>query len=265
VSRGKIPFFNAVIDVLNANSDFWPLTLRQIHYNLLNDPPPLHASRPHIRYANDQSSYVALSKLLMSARVHGDIRPHCIHDPTRPVESWSQLDKSIAPFIRWEVDNFLKGYQRDLMQSQPNHIEIVAEKMTVQSIVRSVALDFGIPFTIGRGYASYPPHHAIRQRFQKSGKDKLVLICLSDFDPEGEDIAETFARSLRDEFDIEDIKPVKAALTARQVQETPSTPRWPRSRKRPFTSKACARWSSAICKASAASTATRATAPDGKW
>lgn len=56
-------------------------------------------------------------------------------------------------------------------------------------------------------------------RFLKSGKEQLVLLVVSDFDPEGESIAESFARSMRDDFDIEEIFPVKVALTHEQVVE----------------------------------------------
>jgi hypothetical protein len=42
---------------------------------------------------------------------------------------------------------------------------------------------------------------------------------LSDFDPDGEEIAQSLARSLRDDFRIANVYPVKVALTAAQVTE----------------------------------------------
>jgi hypothetical protein len=105
------------------------------------------------------------------------------------------------------------------MQSQPNHIEIIGEKNTIAPIIRPVAARYCIPMTIGRGYCSLRPRYDIAERFRKSGKDRLVLLMLSDFDPDGEEIAHSFARSLRDDFGIEEIEPVKVALTAGQVAE----------------------------------------------
>ena len=46
----------------------------------------------------------------------------------------------------------------------------------------------------------------------------MVLIVASDFDPEGESICESFARSMRDDFEV-DIACIKAALTYQQTQE----------------------------------------------
>ena len=47
------------------------------------------------------------------------------------------------------------------------------------------------------------------QRFKCSGKAQLVLLVLSDFDPEGEDIGHSFARSMRDDFRIRSIDFIK--------------------------------------------------------
>jgi hypothetical protein len=47
----------------------------------------------------------------------------------------------------------------------------------------------------------------------------LVLLVVSDFDPDGEEIAHSLARSLRDDFGVEQIEPVKVALTAQQVEQ----------------------------------------------
>jgi hypothetical protein len=117
------------------------------------------------------------------------------------------------------LDGFLKGYYRDLQQSQPNHLEIVGEKNTIDNVIRPMAMEYCAPLTIGRGYCSLPPRHALAGRFRASGRAQLVLLVLSDFDPEGEDIAHCFARSMRDDFGAEGIVPVKVALTARQVSD----------------------------------------------
>jgi hypothetical protein len=209
---------DAIIEVLRQYEKFWPLTDRQIHYALLNNPPLRHSSKPHSRYRNNQDCYKDTCGMVTRIRLDGTIPFECIHDPTRPVVTWSVF-QSVAPFVRKEIDQFLKGYYRNLMQSQPHHVEIIGEKNTLEGVVRPVAARYCIPYTIGRGYSSLPPRRDMAERFEKSGKDRLVLFVLSDFDPEGEDIAETFARSMRDDFGIEGIFPIKVALTAEQVED----------------------------------------------
>jgi hypothetical protein len=216
ITSAKQPLLDAIRAVLGERRDYWPLTDRQIHYALLNDPPLIHASKPGSRYRNDKPSYKRLCELLTRARLAGEIEFAAIHDPTRPVLLWD-CHREPTPFIREQVDGFLEGYYRDLQQSQPNHIEIVGEKNTIDNIIRPVAMEYCIPLTIGRGYSSLPPRYDMARRFRRSGKERLILLALSDFDPEGEDIAHSFARSMRDDFGVEEIVPIKVALTPQQV------------------------------------------------
>lgn len=195
---------------------------RQIHYNLLNDPPLVHASKPDSRYRNDHNSAKQLSDLVTRARLEGTIPEDAVCDETRPVTTWN-IHRAAGDFVELQMKRFLNGYWRDLMQSQPNHLEILAEKNTVAGILRDVASEFGIPITSGRGFASLPPRIAMKNRFHRSGKEKLILILVSDFDPSGEWIATSFARSMRDDFDLE-VHPIKAALTYEQVRTMPDLP-----------------------------------------
>jgi hypothetical protein len=139
-----------------------------------------------------------------------------IDDETRPITIWN-VHNDVSSFLRRELNDFLKGYYRNLMLSQPNHIEVVVEKNTVAGIIAPVCGEFCIPMTSGRGYSSLPPRAKMAQRFTKSGKQRLVVIFVSDFDPEGENIGHSFARSMRDDFGIVELDPIKAALTDKQV------------------------------------------------
>jgi hypothetical protein len=224
ITKAKIPFLSAIETVLTKYKVFWPLSDRQIHYALLNDPPLIHASKPDSSYQNNDRSYKALTDLLTRARLQGWISWEAIDDVTRPVALW-EVHNDVSTFIREQFDGFLKGYWRNLMQSQPNHIEIVVEKNTVESISKRIAAEYTIPLTSGRGYCSLPPRRAMAQRFRQSGKENLILLMLTDFDPDGQEIAASFARSMRDDFDIIDVVPVKAALTAEHVQRFNLPPR----------------------------------------
>jgi hypothetical protein len=73
ISKAKEPFLQAVEQIIERLRDFWPLSDRQIHYQLLNDPPLVHASKPGSKYRNNLSSYKALSDLLTRARHSGRI------------------------------------------------------------------------------------------------------------------------------------------------------------------------------------------------
>jgi hypothetical protein len=167
ITRFRAPFLNAVIEILNDNHRYWPLTDRQIHYLLLNAPPLRHSSKDgRLRrdgsrstdstYRNDKESYNALINLVKDARLDGHIPWEAIDDPTRPIFTWD-VHKSIQPYIETELADFLRKYSRDLLQSQPNHIELFAEKKTLSTILRPLSMKYCLPMTIGSGCCSISP------------------------------------------------------------------------------------------------------------
>ena len=216
ISPAKQPFLDAILRVLRDYKDHLPISERQIHYALLNDPPLKHASKPDSTYKNDHNSAQNMSNLVTRARIEGLIPMDAIDDETRPETLW-RCYLSPREFLREELKDLLRGYWRDPLQSQPNHIELLVEKNTVANILKEVASEFAMPMTSGRGFSSLPPRYKMQQRYQRSGKERFILIIVSDFDPAGEAIAESFARSMRDDFRL-DIHPIKTALTHEQVQ-----------------------------------------------
>jgi hypothetical protein len=217
ISAAKQPFLEAILRVINGWRDYWPLSDRRIHYGLLNDPPLKHARKPDSVYRNDKPSYSALTELLTRARLAGIIPMYAISDETRPISIFDVFADP-GPFIDREIDDFLKDYFRDLMQSQPNHVEIVGEKNTIGGLIEPVARKYCIPVTTGRGYCSLRPRYDMQRRFERSGKEKLIVLFLTDFDPDGEEIAHSFVRSMRDDFDVP-VEGVKVALTGAQVRD----------------------------------------------
>lgn len=207
ISENRMDFLNAAIRVINDQKKFWPLSVRQIHYRLLNDPPLMLTPErskfdiEHYRYRNDRASYQALSKLLTAARYHGKIQFHVIDDPTRPFQR-NDGYVNIKEFVQEQTDNFLLGYHRDKQKTQPIHIEVLGEKNTIFSILDPVCREYYVPMQIGRGYSGPSIFHKMAQRFEASRKDEMTLIVISDYDPEGLDLARDAVATLRGIWDI---------------------------------------------------------------
>jgi hypothetical protein len=220
ITSAKGPLLDAIRQVLKENREYWPLSDRQVHYRLLPFSVLRHASKPGWFYCNNKQSYKDLTDLLTRARLAEIIPFEAIGDETRPMVIWD-CHETPQSFAKREIDNFLKGYWRDLLQSQPNHIELIGEKLTLEGTIRPVLMRHTIPYTIGRGYASLDPRHKLVKPFRASGKERLILLVLSDFDPDGDEIAHSFVRSLRDDFDLDEelIEPIRVALTMTQIRE----------------------------------------------
>ena len=211
-------FLRAAQRAIESEKQFWPLTVRRVHYLLLNNPPLRHDRKPGSTYQNDLASYKALTNLLLRARLTGDIPHSAIEDELRPIRV-IQTYQTPADFIKAETDDFLRGYARDLFRGQAHHIEILVEKNAIRKHVELVADEYCIPCTTGRGYSSLTPRWKMVQRFKQSGKEHLILLILSDFDPDGEEIAASFPRSLRDDFGLSNVTAHKVAISGVDVRE----------------------------------------------
>ena len=138
ISVASLPLLNAIKEVIAEHEPYWPISLRRVHYSLLNKN--VTRGRGSI-YVNSQDCYATCSKLLIRARINGLIPWSAIEDEARAAVL-PRCDEDRKEFINYERRWFLEGYRRDLMQSQPAHIEVVFEKLTVQSILKPIADKF---------------------------------------------------------------------------------------------------------------------------
>jgi hypothetical protein len=203
--------------IFTDRKDYWPLSVRGIHYPLLNYSF-MRNTRRKIAYKNDDQSYQATSDLLTRMRLSGSIPWEALDDGTRPLREFLAF-RDARQFVRQEVRNLFAGYWRDLLQSQPNHIEVLCEKNTIFHMVLRVTERYQIPTSSGRGFNSIDPWHDLFERYRASSKQRLIVIVLSDFDPEGELIPQVGGRTLRDDFGVEETKLqiIKAGVTREQI------------------------------------------------
>ncbi len=218
ITDAKAPFLDAIQSVVNGLRRYWPISERRVHYGLLDLKPLKHASKPGSAYCNDRPSAKALSDLLTRARLAGLVDINAIGDDTRPFTDWVKYN-GVGPYVRQELDELFAGYAYDLQADQPAHIEVIAEKLTVQGVVWPVCQDYRVPLTISRGWGSIPPRRDLVNRFHQSGKDRLVLILVTDADPDGEGIAANMPASLERDFgiDADAITVVKPAIRPDQA------------------------------------------------
>jgi hypothetical protein len=215
--------------VFEERRKYWPLSVRGVHYPLLNFkfirgyywPPegkPGHGAKRTLWYANDDNSYQATSDLITRLRLNGSIPWEAFDDPTRPLKEFHPFANA-REFVRQEAERLLDGYWRDYLQTQPNYIEVVCEKNTIYHMVLSVTEKYQIWTMSGRGFNSIDPWHDIYERYLASGKRRLIVIVLSDYDPEGEMIPHVGGRTLLGDFGVprDDLTIIKAGVTREQI------------------------------------------------
>jgi hypothetical protein len=203
--------------VFHDRRKYWPLSVRGVHYPLLNYEFFRNIPR-QIPYTNDDASYDATSDLITRMRLLRIIPWEAFDDGTRPLKEFRAF-KDVRHFVRQEAGNLFAGYWRDLLQTQPDHVEVLCEKNTIYHMVLRVTKEYQIPTSSGRGFNSIDPWHDLYQRYRASRKKRLIVIVLSDFDPEGEMIPQVGGRTLRDDFGVRDVQIIKAGVTREQIEE----------------------------------------------
>jgi hypothetical protein len=222
---------NVLAELLDA-TDGLPPVAREIYYALVvsSDPPLTDAWDPKSRFSKDEKSYDKVLRLLTDARYAGEIDFEDIDDQTRPTfipPTW----KNTQEYFNDLFETLLLDYRRDVLQSQTDHIEIVYEKLSLKNVIEPIAAKYGIPATSSRGYDTTRPLYDIFQRYKASGKYGLIVIILSDLDPDGDVIANSTVQRLRDLHGVDHVRAFRCALTINQVKKYNLPAHWQRAKK----------------------------------
>ena len=176
----------AIIADLEA---YLPLTLRQVFYQLV-------ASE---KVENSKSAYTGLSKLLKWARIDGLIPWEALQDRGRifhDLTGWADR----GDFAEAQLDDFLQGYRRDLLQTQDVYLEAWIEKDALASIFTREALPYSVPVVVCRGFSSVSFLHDFKERLAYIGDRRPVMLYFGDFDPSGVEMLKAMETTLQDEL-----------------------------------------------------------------
>jgi hypothetical protein len=117
ISDDKADHVKHILQIVRERRPYWPLSVRGVHYPLLNYDF-LRNLRLRLRYKNDDNSYQATSDLITRLRLNGTIPWKAFDDGTRPLKEFPAFT-NVRDFIQHEAANLFDGYWRDLLQSQP--------------------------------------------------------------------------------------------------------------------------------------------------
>ena len=197
----------AVLDELRA---YWPLTLRQVYYQLVAG----------LVIENNRSTYQKLSRILAKARIDNRVPWEALEDRARTMlESAGYVEKS--DFVETELFNFLRGYRRDLLQSQPVALEVWIEKDALSRVCYNAAFPYCVPVIVARGFSSVSYVNECRKRVEanaRAGKQTVILY-FGDLDPSGWEMLPSMLETLRGEMGLEKlVEGQRCALTPEQVE-----------------------------------------------
>lgn len=201
-------YLNNVLEVMNSLREYWPLTLRQVYYQLVAAGV----------ITNNRNEYQKLSRVLSMARIEGLAPWEAIEDRSRVFMPSGGYDDA-EHFKQSELDNFLEGYRRDLLQTQSSRPEIWIEKDALSHIVHEVAVQYCVPVIAAKGFSSTTFKNECRKRVLRNadrGQDTVILY-FGDLDPSGWEMLPAMMRTLREDMELDMVEEERIALNPEQV------------------------------------------------
>lgn len=206
---------NQVIQIIDELKEYLPLTLRQVYYQLVG--------KGYIE--NNKSQYGMLSNLLKWGRIDGYIAWDVIEDRVRKYRDNRGWDNQ-EQFVRQELNSFLSGYKRDLMQSQDCYLEVWIEKDALATIFDRICGPHGISVVVCRGFSSISFLNDFKERLSWYQGKQPVMLYFGDFDPSGMEMLRAMEITLETELNIQGIRFKRIALLEDDIfkYELPNNP-----------------------------------------
>lgn len=210
-TTSSLAYLERAKQVMADLSDYWPLTLRQIYYQLVGA----------LVIENNIGEYKKLSDTLADARIDGLIEWEAMEDRSRTLlDSTGWTDKTI--FTEAHLENFLSGYNRDLLQSQDCAIEAWVEKDALAHIIHGVAAPYCVSVIVAKGFSSVTFKDQCRNRIvanARAGRRTLILY-FGDLDPSGWSMLPAMMKTLQEHMRLKDVVSAeRCALLPEQVFE----------------------------------------------
>lgn len=190
-----------VIEILEELKAYQPLTLRQVYYQMVG--------KGYIE--NTKPQYQMLGQLIKWARIEKYIPWEIIEDRVRAFHDFTGW-KTKEEFIDQELSNFLRGYRRNLLQTQEKYIEAWIEKDALSSLFSKVCSRYTVPVVVCRGFSSISFLNDFTERLAARAGKLPVMLYFGDFDPSGVEMLEAMKITLGEELGAGDIVFKRIAL-----------------------------------------------------
>jgi hypothetical protein len=215
--------------------------LRRVHYQIVSQDPPVKLPSGDT-YENTERCWDLLGEASKAARYLGLVDPEAFvdrrnHDPIIHVEAGPSEPPSIRLVdYTWGADSklpsfpYLPDYELDnYVSPQKYHLEIWAEKTTMDDVLEPICEEYGANLVRGVGELSITATLSLAKRLAAAGKPARIFY-ISDFDPAGKSMPVAVARKLeyflrKRGIDL-DVKLFPLVLTEDQVAQY-SLPRTP--------------------------------------
>jgi hypothetical protein len=161
-----------------------------------------------------------LSKLLKWMRIDDKLPWEALEDRSRTAASKRGYE-NMKQFIHDEIDDFLEGYTRCLVQGQEKYIEVWTEKDALFRVFENVVWPYCIRAVVCRGYQSVTFIADFYKRATQAlmRGQKPVVLYFGDLDPSGVQMLEATIETLVSELGLWGVEFKRVALNPEHIKD----------------------------------------------
>ena len=150
-------------------------------------------------------------RLLAEGRLNGELGWNCIVDHTR-----QGIHLRASDSLSGALEDTARHYRRRMWAESPYRVEIWCEKQTLIGSLRDECLSWDVGLFPTRGYPSLTFLHDCAEDIEADEKETYIYY-VGDYDPSGENIAETVERRICEFAPDADIRFEKICITPTQI------------------------------------------------
>jgi hypothetical protein len=199
--------------------DYWPVSIRAVHYQLFSRKLQWGGRRDSSTYPNTKAGQGDLIKIAKWGRLEGAIPWQAIDDETRTrYRPYKFAD--LQDYLKNELYYLLNDYQRCLVQDQQNYVEVWVEKHALFRVIKEVGQRYCVPVVACRGYDSITYLHNFLENALEAidrGQTPTVLY-FGDLDPSGIQMLEASIYTLQHEFHLPGARYERIAVNPEDVE-----------------------------------------------
>jgi hypothetical protein len=190
--------------VLERYRSYWPLTVRQVYYQLVKEGGA----------GQWMDELVAFSRTLRGALLEGMLPAVAVAEEGGELREGGAWEDA-TEFVHSEIETFLWGYRRDLLQGQERYVEVWVEKPGLMDPISQAAAESCVRTVCCHGLPSVTFMDALRGRLAevKERRQSAVVLFFGDLDPRGADYTDRVQEVLRTEGNIWELELRREAVT----------------------------------------------------
>ncbi len=199
----------ALIDTVKSLEDYHPLTVRQVYYQLV------------VREAidNNKAEYQNISRVLTKLRENHLVSWGAITDRSRRLINKRGIS-DLESHIQYQMEDMFDYYNRCLVQSQENYVEVWTEKDALSGIIEDAVWMYCCRVVVCRGQvsATFLKEYSERATKAKQRGQKPIILYFGDLDPSGVRIPYTVKQKLTERHKV-DVHVDRIALKNTHVEK----------------------------------------------